>query len=178
MKQNGLIESIIISHFEGYIHAMQKQKKKIPLNIFNIWGRKRWQTKNIGCTRSTLKTSTTFTVLKSVRKCLLSMRHDAWLEWSWIELKKRPPINEADYIETNGSKEVEVKNKTATNLKHNPPDIMLDHKAMTCSVVEISCLLDTNLVRKVQEKDDNHGPLIRSLKIQYPLLLEQHTISV
>ena len=54
-------------------------------------------------------------------------------------------------------------------LKHNRPDIVLwDHKIKTCSVVEVSCPLDINVVRKIQEKEDIYGPLMRSLQIQYP----------
>ena len=34
--------------------------------------------------------------------------------------------------------------------------------------MEVSCPLDINVVRKIQEKEDIYGPLMRSLQIQYP----------
>ena len=37
-----------------------------------------------------------------------------------------------------------------------------------CLITEFSCLLDTNIGRKVNEKLETYGPLVRNLQILYP----------
>ena len=59
--------------------------------------------------------------------------------------------------------------KTATKLKHNKPDIVAwDTAGKICKIIEISCPADVNITKKVEEKLNNYGPLIRNLQIMYP----------
>ena len=37
-----------------------------------------------------------------------------------------------------------------------------------CTIVEFSCLLDINTIKKVSEKLEVYAPLVRNLKIMYP----------
>ena len=54
--------------------------------------------------------------------------------------------------------------ETATRLQHNKPDIVVwDHDRKTCKVIEVSCSADGNVSRKVDEKIETYGPLIRNL---------------
>ena len=59
--------------------------------------------------------------------------------------------------------------KTATKIPHNKPDLVIWNKeTKLCSVIEFSCPLDTNIVRKVNEKLETYGPLARNIQILYP----------
>ena len=59
--------------------------------------------------------------------------------------------------------------KTATKVPHNKPDLMIwDQEAKICSIIEFSCPLDINTNKKVNEKLENSGPLVRNLQIMYP----------
>ena len=59
--------------------------------------------------------------------------------------------------------------KTATKLKHNKPDIVAwDRAGKICKIIEISCPADVNITKKVEEKLNNYGPLIRNLQMMYP----------
>ena len=58
--------------------------------------------------------------------------------------------------------------KTATKLKHNKPDIVAwDRAGKICKIIEISCPADDNITKKVEEKLNNYGPLVRNLQIMY-----------
>ena len=43
-----------------------------------------------------------------------------------------------------------------------------DRAGKICKIIEISCLADVNITKKVEEKLSNYGPLIRNLQIMYP----------
>ena len=59
--------------------------------------------------------------------------------------------------------------KTATKLKHNKPDIVAWNTAgKNCKIIEISYPTDVNITKKVEERLNNYGPLIRNLQIMYP----------
>ena len=61
-----------------------------------------------------------------------------------------------------------VKVKTVTNLKNNRPDLIIwDLHSKECQVVEFSCPGDINVTRKIQEKENTYGPLLRNLQILY-----------
>ena len=45
---------------------------------------------------------------------------------------------------------------------------MWDLHSKECQVVEFSCLDDINVIRKIQEKENTYGPLLRNLQILYP----------
>ena len=45
--------------------------------------------------------------------------------------------------------------------KHNKPDLLIwCHDTKTCKIVEFSCPADVNVTKKMQEKEENYGPLI------------------
>ena len=46
------------------------------------------------------------------------------------------------------------------------PDLVIWNKeTKLCSIIEISCPLNTNIGRKVNEKLETYGPLVRNLQI-------------
>ena len=46
--------------------------------------------------------------------------------------------------------------------------VIWNKETKLCSIIEFSCPLDTNIGRKVNEKLETYGPLVRSLQILYP----------
>ena len=40
--------------------------------------------------------------------------------------------------------------------------------AKICKIVEFSCPADVNVIKKIQEKEDNYGTLIHMLQVRYP----------
>ena len=56
--------------------------------------------------------------------------------------------------------------KTSTNIKHNKPDMVIwNHEDRHCTTIEFSCPADINIEKKIKEKIDNYGPLIRNLEM-------------
>ena len=59
--------------------------------------------------------------------------------------------------------------KTATKTKNNKPHLIIwNSEVKTCQVVEFSCPADINVSKKVSEKENIYGPLIRSMQLLYP----------
>ena len=59
--------------------------------------------------------------------------------------------------------------KTATKIPHNKPDLIIwNHEKVVCTVFYFSWLLDSNITKKVAEKKNNYGLLIRNMQIMYP----------
>ena len=59
--------------------------------------------------------------------------------------------------------------KTITKITHNKPDVVIwNHNEKLCSIIEFSCLADINISRKIDEKMNTYGPLLRNLQILYP----------
>ena len=59
--------------------------------------------------------------------------------------------------------------KTATKIPHNKPDLIIwNLKKVFCTVVDLSCPLDSNITKKVAEKKKIYGPLIGNKQIMYP----------
>ena len=72
---------------------------------------------------------------------------------------------------SNGKKKFwwNVKVKTTTIVKNNRPDLIIWHlNSRECQVVEFSCPRDINVTRKIQEKENTYGSLLRNLQILYP----------
>ena len=58
---------------------------------------------------------------------------------------------------------------TATKIKHNKRDLVVWNKTeKICTIIEFSSPADINISKKIAEKTDNYGPLIRNLQIIYP----------
>ena len=54
-------------------------------------------------------------------------------------------------------------------IKNNKPDLIIwNSEVKTCQVVEFSRPADINVSKKVSEKENIYGPLIRSMQLLYP----------
>ena len=59
--------------------------------------------------------------------------------------------------------------KTITKIPHNKPGLVIwNHNKKLFSVIEFSCPADINISRKINEKMNTYGPLLRNLHIFYP----------
>ena len=59
--------------------------------------------------------------------------------------------------------------QTTAKLPHNKPDIAIWYREQkTCNIVEISCPAYTNISKKIEEKLNNYGPLVRNMQMMYP----------
>ena len=57
---------------------------------------------------------------------------------------------------------------TSAKVPHNKPDLILwNIKEKHCDIIEFSCPADVNVTRKVAEKENIYGPLIRNLQMLY-----------
>ena len=57
---------------------------------------------------------------------------------------------------------------TSKNFKHNKPDMVIwNHKDRQCTIIEFSCPADISIGKKIKEKIDKYGPLIRNLQMMY-----------
>ena len=75
--------------------------------------------------------------------------------------------SESEYMYKENSREYwwNVSVKTATKVPHNKPDLMIwDQKAKISSIIEFSFARQ----KKVNEKLENYGLLVRNLQIMYP----------
>lgn len=58
---------------------------------------------------------------------------------------------------------------TRAKVKHNAPDLLIWCRGTnTCKIVELSCSADVKVTKKIQEKEENFGPLIHMLQVMYP----------
>lgn len=80
--------------------------------------------------------------------------------WKWIT-KIKIPTDKAHHDETRGSKEYwqNLEMKTTTPTKQ----ILFCGTTKKRAFVKISCHLDMNVVRKIQEKGDIYGPSLSRL---------------
>ena len=113
----------------------------------------------------------------------IPLRHDTVAKSIWNALHREhckcvasdgPDMlsSNGEYIETHGNYEFwwNIPIKTCTKLKHNRPDmVMWEHRSKTCTIVEVACPLDVNIIGKEKEKEVVYGPLIRNLQLMYPL---------
>ena len=90
-------------------------------------------------------------------------------------MKKIDPHRKITYsdglIEVTEEKEFwwNAKIKTNTNVKNNRSDLIIwDLNSKECQVVEFSYPGDINVTRKIQEKENTYGLLLRNLQILYP----------
>ena len=108
----------------------------------------------------------------------LPLRHDEVAKtFLYSHIKKYSPdkkitlSNESEYIYTEKHREYwwNVSLKTATKVPHNKPDLIIwNWKTKVCTIVEFSCPLDINAIKKVSEKLEVYAPLVRNLQIMYP----------
>ena len=90
---------------------------------------------------------------------------------SYKRLTKPKLLQEPDQIYNTNDKEYcwDTPITTATKIKHNKPDLVIWNKTeKICTIIEFSCPADINISKKIAEKTDNYGLLIRNLQIMYP----------
>ena len=64
---------------------------------------------------------------------------------------------------------MECTSKNSNRGTHNISDLMpWDQEVKICGIIKCSCLLDINIKRKVNERLENHGLLVRNLQIMHP----------
>ena len=105
----------------------------------------------------------------------LPMRHDIVAKATYNTIirnknVKRSLLQEPDRIFKHDNEEFwwDVPIKTSTNIMHNKPDMVIwNHSEKICTIAEFSCPADINIGKKVKEKTDNYGPLIRNLQMMY-----------
>ena len=177
------ISSNITSHFEGYLGAIQDQE--IPTK-FLINKRQQDSNQVITCNKNCrLCKSNIEDVNHIISSCpqmsmryYLPIRHDVVAKnLLKAHIQKHSPTEnfkhqtDPEYIYRVGDKEYwwNLSIQTATKVPHNKPDIIIwDRSEKTCSIVEISCPADVNISKKVEEKLNNYGPLVRNMQIMYP----------
>ena len=108
----------------------------------------------------------------------LPMRHDVIARAVFEELIKvdNPEVkirfeSDVEYIHTEGEKEYwwNIPIKTSTKVKHNRPDMIIwNHREKESIIIEYSCPADVNVSKKVLEKENIYGPLIRNMQLLYP----------
>ena len=107
----------------------------------------------------------------------LPLRHDVVAKHVCKTIRKKE-YSESK-IDYNGDEFISVENnieywwnvsvKTPTKIRHNKPDLIIwNTKDKLCNVVEFSRPADINVSKKVQEKEDNYGPLLRAMQLTYP----------
>ena len=107
----------------------------------------------------------------------LPLRHDVVAKHVYEKLRKKQNKDSVinyigeEFIETDNEMQYwwNVSIKTPTKVRHNKPDLLIwNNLFKTCSVCEISCPADVNVSKKIREKEDKYGPLMRMLQIMYP----------
>ena len=59
--------------------------------------------------------------------------------------------------------------QATTKLPNNKPDTVIwNREQKACNIVEISCPTDTHISKKIEEKLNNYGPLVRNMQMMYP----------
>ena len=83
----------------------------------------------------------------------------------------RKLLQEPDQIYNTNDKEYlwDTPITTAAKIRHSKPELVIWNKTEEiCTIIEFSCPADINISKKIAEKTDNYGPLIRNLQIMYP----------
>ena len=106
----------------------------------------------------------------------LPLRHDAIAKYVYEQhrMKLVPgwkveyPAGEIFHSEGNIEYWWNLSIKTAIKTKNNKPDLIIwNSEVKNCKVVEFSCPADINVSKKVSEKENIYGPLIRSMQLLY-----------
>ena len=167
------------SHFEAYAFAIKVQE--LPTKYLKSIRNKE---SNVVDSKCRLCKNANEDIIHIISHCpkmsvryYLPVRHDVIAKTVYNALIKKQNINHnrgnfdtPEYIHKEGNTEYwwNFSVETATRLQHNKPDIVVwDHDRKTCKVIEVSCPADCNVSRKVDEKIEIYGPLIRNLQIMY-----------
>jgi hypothetical protein len=175
------------SHFEGFIHAVQEQE--INTKVLMV---KRQLSTGVSCISDNrcrlckLKPEDISHITAGCEKMsstyYIPLRHDVVAKVIWNALHREHcanatfdrfnmPTDCGEFIDTHNNHEFwwNIPIKTCTKVKNNRPDIVMwDHERKTCTVIEIACPLDVNIISKENEKEAIYGPLLRNMQIMYP----------
>ena len=102
--------------------------------------------------------------------------HDAIAKYVYEHRMKLAPGCKVEYpadefIHSEGNVEYwwNLSIKTAIKTNNNKPDLIIwNNEVKMCQVVEFTCPEDINVSKKVSEKENIYGPLIRSMQLLYP----------
>ena len=175
------------SHFEGFLHAVQEQEiaTKSFMNKRPVASGKR-PNFDTSCRLCKLKMEDVSHIIAGCERMsaryYLPLRHDVVAKSIWNALHREhcqsvrldefdTLCSNGEFIDTHGHHEFwwNIPIKTCTKLKHNRPDIVMwDHNSKVCTLVEIACPLDVNIIGKEKEKEIMYGPLIRNMQLMYP----------
>ena len=78
---------------------------------------------------------------------------------------------EPEYIHERDHREYwwNVPVEKVTKIPHNKPDLIIwNRETNICSIIDCSRPLDININKKVNEKLENYGQLVRNIQIMYP----------
>ena len=168
------------SHFEAYACAIQEQE----IGTKDLISRRN---KKVGvhtdnrCRLCKNQVEDMFHVISSCSRMssryYLPLRHDAIAKYVYKQhrmklvpgCKVEYPADEFIHSEGNIECWWNLSVKTAMKTKNNKPDLIIwNSEIKTCQVVEFSCPADVNVSKKVSEKENIYGPLIRSMQLLYP----------
>ena len=170
------------SHFEAYACAIQEgeigtkdliyrrsRKNNVPVKHDNKCRLCKSQVEDIAHVISSCP--------KMSSRYYLPMRHDIIAKYVYEKVRRdhnkecNIKYDADEFIVSDGDHEYwwNVSVKTPAGVPHNKPDlIMWNCSTKNCYVIEFSCPNDMNVSKKVQEKEDHYGPLIRAMNIMYP----------
>ena len=182
MSKSWTSNKYITSHFEGYAFAIKEQE----INTKDLQYRRdkksgKQPTSNNRCRLCKYQVEDVNHIISSCSKMsvryYLPMRHDVIGKAVYESLRKKnqPDANiryedGPEFIYTYDNLEYwwNLSIKTSTKVKHNKPDMIIwDNNIKSCKVVEFSCPADVNVVKKVPEKENIYGPLIRNMQLMY-----------
>ena len=181
MTKSWTSNKYLTSHFEGYAFAINEQE----INTKDLQYRRDKKsgnpTSNNKCRLCKYQVEDITHVISSCPKMsiryYLPMRHDVIGKAVYESLRKKlePGIKirydeNSEFIYTHENIEYwwNLSIKTASKVRHNKPDMIVwDTKVKSCKIVEFSCPADVNVVKKVAEKENIYGPLIRNMQLMY-----------
>ena len=173
------------SEFEAYANAIEEQEiaSKYLLSKRNADQASRLPTNN-RCRLCVSAIEDTSHIIagcdKMAARYYTPLRHDAVARFIWNAIRRKDNAGRTsdkedrladEFIDSTGPREYwwNLPIQTCTKVKHNRPDIVSwNHQEKQCSIIEIACPLDVNIVAKEREKEIIYGPLIRNLQMMYP----------
>ena len=105
----------------------------------------------------------------------LLLRHDAVTKYLFrVHIKKHNPDAtfkyNREFVRIRGKSGTyrhwwNISTKTLSKIPHNKPDVVIwNHNEKLCSIIEFSCPADVNISRKINEKMNTYGSLLRNLQ--------------
>jgi hypothetical protein len=175
----------VTSHFEGFIHAVQEQEISTKFLVHKrlVESGKQPDFDN-RCRLCKSKVEDISHIMAGCEKMAPTyytpLRHDVVAKCIWNSIHREHcggkdfhqlDTKNGEFINTYGNMEFwwNIPVKTCTRVKNNRPDmVMWDHTKKTCTVIEIACPLDVNVLGKEKEKELIYAPLLRNMQLLHP----------